>query len=75
MYNDTWKHNFKLHNLNKQNPCTNCEERTVGCHGKCEKYAAFSNKLIANKKEKIKQGHEEYVWRTTISPATFKKFY
>lgn len=75
MYNDTWKHHFKLHNMNKYNPCVNCDKRTVGCHGSCEEYLAFSNKLAENKKKKIKQDYEEYVWRTTISGATFKRFY
>ena len=23
------------------NPCKNCSERQLGCHGKCEKYAAW----------------------------------
>lgn len=75
MYNDTWKHHFKLHNMNKYNPCTNCDKRVVGCHGSCEEYLEFSNKLAENKKKKIKQDYEEYVWRTTISGATFKRFY
>ena len=75
MYNDKWKNNFKLHNLNKQNPCTNCKNRHMGCHGSCDAYLNFRDKLIANKKEQAKQAYEEYVWRTTISPATFKKFY
>lgn len=25
----------------KDTPCYMCEDRVMGCHGKCEKYAAF----------------------------------
>lgn len=25
----------------KSVPCGNCEERSIGCHGKCEKYIEF----------------------------------
>lgn len=27
--------------MKKDAPCKGCEERTVGCHGGCEKYQAF----------------------------------
>lgn len=27
------------------NPCKDCEEREVGCHGKCEKYQAYRSDL------------------------------
>ena len=26
------------------NPCKDCTERTIGCHGKCEKYAEWVKK-------------------------------
>ena len=31
-------------------PCKNCQDRELGCHGKCEKYISF-----CNENEKIKQ--------------------
>lgn len=30
-------------------PCKGCEERHVGCHSKCEKYAAFLERRKAIK--------------------------
>jgi len=26
-------------------PCYKCEDREVGCHGKCEKYISFRNEM------------------------------
>ena len=28
-------------------PCKDCADRTVGCHGKCEKYLAYRSELDA----------------------------
>ena len=38
-------------------PCYQCKERYVGCHGKCERYAAFNVKNI-ERREKIFQDKE-----------------
>lgn len=32
-----------------QTPCFECEERYLGCHGKCEKYQAFTEERNSNK--------------------------
>ena len=31
------------------NPCRECPDREVGCHGKCEKYAAWKDTIQAEK--------------------------
>lgn len=31
--------------INLTNSCKGCIERYVGCHGKCEKYSEFKNKV------------------------------
>ena len=39
-----------------QAPCKDCTERTVGCHGTCEKYAKYikdRNKLRHELKKKV----------------------
>lgn len=37
-------------------PCKDCHDRTVGCHGKCEKYLAYRAELDAiNKKVKMEK--------------------
>lgn len=33
-----------------QTPCFECEERYLGCHGKCEKYQTFTKERNSNKK-------------------------
>lgn len=38
-------------------PCMNCPDRSLGCHGRCEKYQAFRS--IREKEYAIR--HEEYV--------------
>ena len=30
-------------------PCKECSERTIACHGKCEKYKNFTEKLSKEK--------------------------
>ena len=30
-----------------QSPCKDCEDREVGCHGKCEKYQRFHEDIVA----------------------------
>lgn len=32
-------------------PCKECEDRAVGCHGKCEKYQKYKAELAAAKAE------------------------
>lgn len=45
----------------RNNPCQNCSDRTLGCHGKCEKYKE-AKATHEEMKETIRQKvHEEYV--------------
>ena len=36
-------------------PCKECAERTVGCHGNCEKYNAAKEKRDGNVDERLKR--------------------
>lgn len=36
-------------------PCCGCQERTVGCHGKCDQYKAWDGKRHAERQERIKK--------------------
>lgn len=36
-------------------PCCGCQERTVGCHGTCERYKAWNGKRQAERQERIKK--------------------
>lgn len=36
-------------------PCRNCTDRNIGCHGQCEKYAAY--RAIMDK-EKVRRQYE-----------------
>jgi len=43
-------------------PCKNCPDRQAGCHGKCEKYAAFRAKVDAIAEErKFDREYNEYL--------------
>ena len=33
------------YNFQVANPCKDCADREVGCHGKCEKYKAYRHEL------------------------------
>lgn len=35
-------------------PCLNCNDRVVGCHGKCEKYKSYRDKIDKIHKENRK---------------------
>ena len=36
-------------------PCCGCQERTVGCHGTCERYKAWDGKRQAEKLERFRR--------------------
>ena len=57
---------FKLPTAVKA-PCKNCTDRTVGCHGKCEKYMAFRTKLDAvNEKIRKENIGNEFMCRQSF---------
>ena len=41
-------------------PCKDCPDRTVGCHGRCERYQAFREL----KEKECAWRHEQYVMDT-----------
>lgn len=36
-------------------PCCGCQERAVGCHGKCDQYKAWDGKRQAERQERIRR--------------------
>lgn len=38
-----------------KSPCQFCEDREVGCHSKCEKYAAFQIEVAKQREERMKR--------------------
>ena len=36
-------------------PCCGCQERSVGCHGKCDQYKAWDGKRQAEKMERFRK--------------------
>ena len=42
------KHDTGVHAMRCE--CKDCDKRTVGCHGKCEKYAAYREQMDRIKK-------------------------
>lgn len=43
-------------------PCSGCEERSVECHGKCEKYKAWCDKRKEDKEKLIAEKAKESVY-------------
>lgn len=39
--------------MKNKSPCYNCQKREIGCHGICEEYKAYSNKI--NKRNEIRR--------------------
>lgn len=45
-----------------QSPCKDCEARAVGCHGTCERYAEYRERVAVLAEEKRKKHDvEEYI--------------
>lgn len=40
---------------NTKTPCYKCTEREIGCHGNCEKYAAFSDERKKHSAEHLEE--------------------
>lgn len=57
-----WTFNYDPHKC----PCYECKERSVGCHGKCEKYKKFID-------GRIKPQPNTYVERGKIKDPFHKK--
>lgn len=47
-------------------PCYGCPDRTVGCHGRCEKYRVYREKLDG-------WNAETKTWHTDKPPFKYKK--
>ena len=39
----------------KSSPCMGCENRSIGCHGKCNAYGAYKAILESESKERIER--------------------
>ena len=56
---------FVSRSIKESVPCKGCQDREVGCHGKCEKYKAYHELLIEDRKKRVsiyapEQIHENY---------------
>lgn len=45
----------------KSSPCMDCGDRTVGCHGTCEKYKAYNEQNKADYQKRITAYAGEYL--------------
>lgn len=54
-------------------PCKGCEERKVGCHGKCEKYQTFVEDNEKIKAERQRQHEEDYIATFYVAERRKKK--
>ena len=51
-------------------PCHKCEERTVGCHSKCENYISYKK---SHDRKLAQQHREKYINSLAFSPQILKK--
>lgn len=59
--------------MKPQSPCLECEEREIGCHAQCEKYAEYRSGLEAWK-QTVKANKQEGAEATKFRQATFVKW-
>ena len=55
--------NMRNINLNcraEMPPCKGCEERSLGCHGKCERYKIWKKELDEKNQKVLKARHDAY---------------
>ena len=55
-----------------QSPCAGCTVRELGCHGKCDKYAEYQQKLFDFKKKVLSTRDKEAVVTSYITNEKIK---
>lgn len=62
-----------------EGPCKGCEERTPGCHGTCEKYTKYKERLEeyktilrATRREDLIPGHRPWMKQTSKAQAGYR---
>ena len=40
---------MNIRTYHTQSPCMGCQDRSLDCHGKCEKYITWKNEMLAEK--------------------------
>lgn len=58
---------------NPNSPCKDCENRVVGCHGKCEKYKAFVVERVKLCQQNYEQREKERQAETVLITGAIKK--
>jgi hypothetical protein len=53
-------------------PCQDCSDRTVGCHGTCEKYAKYRKDRNKLRRELKKKAKEDYTARSYMVDAVYR---
>ena len=56
----------------KYSPCFGCEERTVGCHGICERYKAYNEDQIADIQKRRRAYTGEFVTEDVLAKTAVK---
>jgi len=53
-------------------PCGDCTERTVGCHGTCEKYAEFQSEWRKIRREFKKKVYDEKMTQDYVIDSVYR---
>lgn len=52
----------------RNNPCYECQERTIGCHSDCERYKVFRDAIDSANENKRKMLTIHYEYYTAYAP-------
>lgn len=56
-----------------ENPCRDCEERTIDCHGKCIRYQSFRESLDEYNVKINKAKSRDWVYTAYKSNKTYRR--
>lgn len=65
--------NLSINCMCSKNPCHNCADRHIGCHGSCSAYKAFKDKTVSNYIAKKETKTLDRMYNDTISKATYAR--
>lgn len=61
--------------MNIKPPCYGCSDRAMGCHGKCEFYIEYQEKLVALNTKRAEVKKQERVFSDCLSSISKLRMY
>ena len=54
-------------------PCYKCEDRVVGCHGRCERYQEYTGEMEKIREERVENSEREFHSHSKLSKVELNK--